>query len=201
MSSTAPATGDGTPPRSPPVAGESTGDDPAPAAGPTRYVALGVAALVIALIAVLAVGSGAVDDDASAVLGARVPPIDGPTLSGGSYDIDDARGRWVVVNFFATWCPGCINEHPELVEFDRWAAETGRAEVVAVVFNDTSQQVESFFASQGGGWPVLDEPSVPIAFQVAQIPETFLVAPNGKVVRHIRGEVTAADLIAFIESS
>ncbi len=168
---------------------------------PIRWAALGVGAVVVALIAVLAIGPGDESVDASQLLGQRVPEIDGTTLDGQPYDVDDARGQWVVVNFFATWCPGCIVEHPELVAFDAWARETGRAELVAVVFNDPPDLVAQFFADNGGGWPVLDEPGVAIDFQVAQIPETFVVAPSGRIVQHIRGEVTAADLIATIEGS
>ena len=164
-----------------------------------RRNALVVAAVVVGLIALLAFGSDDRLDRENTVLGSRVPEVAGPTLDGGTYDIDSSRGKWVVVNFFATWCPGCIDEHPELLAFHDWATETGRAEVVAVVFNDPPARVAEFFDSNGGDWPVLDEPSIPIEFQVAQIPETFVVAPSGQVIQHIRGEVTAADLIATIE--
>lgn len=166
-----------------------------------RWTALAVGAVVVALIAVLSVGSDDRLNPANQLLGNRVPAIQGETISGGTYDIDDARGKWVIVNFFATWCTGCINEHPELVALDEWGRETGRAELVAVVFNDPVEAVEAFFAETGGGWPVLNEPSIPIDFQVSRIPETFLVAPSGQVVQHLQGEVEAAPLIALMESS
>lgn len=158
--------------------------------------------VVLGLVALFAVGSGE-DEDAgtSDLLGGRVPLVAGSTLDGGTYDIDDARGDWVLVNFFATWCPGCIAEHPELIAFDEWGEETGRAEVVAVVFNDPPDAVASFFSENGGDWPVLDEPSVPVAFQVSRIPESFLVSPSGQVVQHVRGEVDAAALISAIEAA
>lgn len=167
--------------------------------GSIRWVALGVGAFLVALVAVLAVGSGGLDAEGNDLLGRRVPDIEGTTLDGEPFDIDDHRGEWVVVNFFATWCPGCITEHPELVAFDEWADETGQAELVAVVFNDPAERVEAFFDENGGGWPVVDQPGVAVDFGVAQIPETFVVAPSGQVVRHFRGEVTAAALVATIE--
>ena len=68
---------------------------------------------------------------------------------------------------------------PGTVGVDQWASETGEAEIVAVVFNDPADEVAAFFAANGGSWPVLDEPSLPLEFQVSQIPETFLVAPSG----------------------
>ena len=167
----------------------------------TRWTALVVGLVIVALVAVLAVGSDDRLDPVNAVLGARVPDVSGTTLEGGQYDIDSARGRWVVVNFFATWCAGCVNEHPELVAFDQWGRETGQAEVVAVVFNDPADDVKAFFGENGGGWPVLDNPALPVEFHVAQIPETFLVAPSGVVVQHTQGEVDAAALIAVIEEN
>ena len=166
-----------------------------------RWSALAVGVVVVALIVVLALGSDDRLTDTNDVLGRRVPDVSGETITGERYDIDNARGKWVVVNFFATWCAGCINEHPELLAFDQWATETGQAEVVAVVFNDPVETVEAFFAENGGGWPVLDDPGLPIEFQVAQIPETFVVAPSGQVVQHIQGEVRAGPLIDLIESA
>lgn len=164
-----------------------------------RWISVGVAVVLVALIGVLAVGSDERLGATNAVLGQRVPEVSGSSLTGGNYDIDNARGRWVVVNFFATWCAGCVNEHPELVAFNQWAEATGEAELVAVVFNDPADAVLEFFERNGGGWPVLDETSVAIDFQVAQIPETFVVAPSGQVVTHIQGEVTADALIDVIE--
>ncbi|MGF1595775.1 MAG: TlpA family protein disulfide reductase [Acidimicrobiales bacterium] len=170
-------------------------------ATPVRWFAVGTGVLIVGLIGILAFGSDDRLDPASRVLGQRVPEIAGPTLDGGHYDVDDARGRWVVVNFFATWCPGCVNEHPELVEFDRWARRTGEAEVVAVVFNDPPERVAAFFDEHGGDWPLLDDSTIPLEFQVSQIPETFVVAPSGLVVQHIAGEVDADTLIALIEDN
>ncbi|MFV0524331.1 MAG: TlpA family protein disulfide reductase [Acidimicrobiales bacterium] len=179
----------------------SEADDPTPPRRTTRWVALGVGVVLVGLIAVFAVGPRDRLDPANAVVGQRVPEVAGPTMDGGTYNIDDRRGEWVLVNFFATWCPPCEAEHPELKAFEEWGRETGRASVVAVVFNDTPEAVGSFFEVNGGGWPVLYAPSIPVAFQVAQIPESFLVAPSGQVVQHIQGQVTAASLITLIEEA
>lgn len=164
-----------------------------------RWTALSVGVAVVALIGLLAFGSDDRLSDASEVIGDRVPEVSGTALDGTTFDIDNARGQWVVVNFFATWCVGCINEHPELVAFDQWADTTGQAEMVAVVFNDPPDEVSAFFDANGGDWPVLDEPSLPLEFQVSRIPETFLVDPSGQVVLQIQGEVTADALIGVIE--
>ncbi|MFV0258413.1 MAG: TlpA family protein disulfide reductase [Acidimicrobiales bacterium] len=183
----------------PGTTGES-GDEPPPRRT-ARWVALGVGVVLVGLMAVFAVGPRDRLDPASAVLGQRVPEVQGATMDGGTYNIDDHRGEWVLVNFFATWCPPCKAEHPELKAFEDWGRATGRASVVAVVFNDTPEAVGSFFETNGGGWPVLYAPSIPVAFQVAQIPESFLVSPSGQVVQHVQGQVTAESLITLIEDA
>ncbi len=165
-----------------------------------RFTALAVGAVVFGLIGVLALANPGGDKGGSTslLLGRVAPRTVGPTLDGGSFDLDDHRGSWVAVNFFATWCPGCVNEHDDLVALERWGRTEGDLQLVSVVFQDPPDQVVEFFAERGGSWPVLDNPSVPIDFGVAQIPETFLVAPSGQVVHHFQGEVTADQVVALI---
>ena len=102
-----------------------------------RWAALAVGVVLLVLIAVLAT-SRTLDSRgiSSKLLGQPVPPVAGETIDGGRFDIDDYRGRWVVVNYFATWCVPCQQEHPELVEFAERHAATGDAVVVSVAFSD-----------------------------------------------------------------
>ena len=169
--------------------------------GPARLASIFVGVVLVGLIALLAFAGEDEEGGVNSLLAQRVPEVAGVTLGGGRFDIDDHRGQWVLVNFFATWCPGCVNEHPELVELERWGQANGQLQLVSVVFNDPIDRVEAFFAERGGTWPVLDAPSVPVEFQVAQIPETFLVSPSGQVVLHVEGEVAASEVIRVIEAA
>ena len=179
-----------------------------PRVRPTRravtLVALAVAAVVAVLVVFLSLG----DPQRGALIGRSAvgqpaPPILGVTLTGDVFDLDAQRGRWVVVNFFATWCAGCIIEHPELVEFsERHAA--GDAVVVTVAFDDSPGAVRSFFERAGGDWPVLagGVGSVPVDYGVTAVPETYLVSPAGYVVDKLVGAsgVTADQLDARISA-
>jgi cytochrome c biogenesis protein CcmG, thiol:disulfide interchange protein DsbE len=174
-------------------------DHPPGGSHTTRWVALAVGAVCLGLIALFAVQGGNRIDPPSRLLGQRVPTVAGPSvIDGDHYDIDDARGRWVVVNFFASWCPPCIAEQPELRAFADWGGQTGRAELVGVVFQDPDAR--RFLVENGGTWPVIDDPAIPVQFQVANVPESFLVAPSGVVVQRMQGELTADDLIGLIDA-
>lgn len=171
--------------------------------GPARKAAIVVGAVIVAMIGLFLVSSpeDSHDREVTDLLRQRAPEVSGLAIDGRTFDIDDHRGQWVLVNFFATWCPGCVNEHPDLVELEAWGIENNNLELVSVVFNDPVDQVELFFQQRGGTWPVLNSPQVPIEFEVAQIPETFLVSPAGQVVLHVQGEVRSGDIIDFIEAS
>lgn len=170
--------------------------------GPARVASIVVGLVLVALVGLFALGSGTQEaEDASTLLGERAPLVVGTTLDGESFDIDDYRGSWVLVNFFATWCPGCVIEHDDLVELEAWGAERGDLQLVAVVFNDPPDQVQAFFDERGGSWPVVNEPSIPLDYRVSLIPESFLVSPDGRIVLHVEGEVQADDVQRFIEAS
>ena len=181
------------------------GGDPEAGAGPqlaaapprrrTALVAAAVLAVVLGgLVWILATRDPAQNRRADSPLVGRVaPPIEGVTIDGSTFDLDDARGQWVVVNFFATWCVPCRTEHPQLVEFASRHAVSGDAQVVSIAFDDQPDEVAGFFADQGGDWPVLVEGTgrTALDYGVSGVPESYLVAPSGVVATKIIGGVTA----------
>ena len=162
--------------------------------------AIAVAVVLIGLIVLLATRDPATDrTNDSPLIGKIAPPIAGETIApeasaGTRYDLDLQRGQWVVVNFFATWCIPCIQEHPELIEFAERHAEAGDASVVSVVFDDDRSAVVDFFRENGGEWPVVDGEDVILDWAVAAVPESFLIDPDGRVVERLTGGVTADGL-------
>jgi cytochrome c biogenesis protein CcmG, thiol:disulfide interchange protein DsbE len=180
------------PPQPSPDGGPS-GDDPVP--GRSRMgliVSLVVAVLAVAFVVVLATREPATERRAkSPLIGKVAPALVGETVDGGSFDIDDHRGQWVVVNFFATWCPPCVEEHPELVAFDEAHRSSGDAVVVSVVYNDRADAVRDFFAQRGGEWSVIaDGGLAAVDYGVVKVPETYLVTPGGEVAQKYTGGVT-----------
>ena len=165
-----------------------------------RRTAAVVGLVLVGMIGLFAFSGADLEAERNRLLGRRVPELTGQTLQGDSYNIDASRGNWVLVNFFATWCVGCVREHPELVELEQWGKGNG-LDVVSVVFDDDSDRVAEFFEQRGGNWPVLQDPSAAIDFQIALIPESFLVSPSGLVVQHAVGGLEADAIIAVIEAS
>ncbi len=174
--------------------------DEVPGQGSTaRWTAIAVGVVVLLLIGVFALQQfGEETIDSNPVIGAVAPPVEGTTIDGRPYDLDRYRGEWVVVNFFATWCIPCIEEHPELVEFSERHADDG-INVVSVAFDDTAADITTFFEEKGGDWPVLpsDTGRIVLDYGVTGVPESYLVAPSGQVVAGFTG-VTADQLDAVI---
>lgn len=169
-----------------------------PGWGRTALIASGsVAVFVALLVVVLATGDPATQRQVqSPLLGRLAPAVQGTTLDGGTYNLDGLRGRWVVVNFFATWCTPCVVEHPELVAFHDEHKSIGDAAVVSALYDDEPDAARDFFAERGGDFPVVLDPegAIGVAYGVARVPESFLVAPDGTVVQRLVGGITQEQL-------
>lgn len=169
---------------------------------PTLVAAVVVGAVVALLVGLLATRSTGGNETESASLdGKTAPPIDGKAIRGEPFDITTSD-QWVVVNFFATWCGPCVEEHPELVAFEREHTKTGDARVISVAFNENSETIARFFDAKGGDWTVVDgdEGRTAVAWGVAKVPESYLVSPYGVVVQSFRSGVTKAELDAVIDA-
>ncbi|MCX7620872.1 MAG: TlpA family protein disulfide reductase [Acidimicrobiales bacterium] len=159
------------------------------------WIAAMVAVVLVAFIVVLATRKPASERAVSSqLIGKRVPAFTGTTLTGETYDIDARRGKFVVVNFFATWCVPCRLEHPELVKFSERHKQIGDAEVVSLAFDDSPDNIRTFFAEAGGDWPVIADGtgSTILDFGVSGVPESYVVAPNGQVIAKFLGVTDAA---------
>lgn len=162
------------------------------------YVAVPVAVILALLIGVLATRKSASDQGGSkSIVGQAVPPVAGTALDGKRFDISQYQGKWVLVNFFASWCAPCQKEHPEIKAWATQHQQAGDGEVVMLVFGDDPARVRQFFDIHGGNWPVVidrTDDAFSLRFGVTQPPESYLVAPNGIVAAKWAGAITQRDL-------
>lgn len=170
----------------------------------TRRRAPIIAAVVLVVVVAFIIVLAGSDPDGrpaspSPLLGRQAPEIVGLTVGGVGFDLGEQRGRFVVVNFFATWCTPCIREHPELVEFEQRQGAEG-ATVISVVYDDRADDVAGFFEDNGGDWPVVLDPDgrTALSYGVSGIPESYVVGPDGTVVAKLIGGVTADDLVRVV---
>jgi len=139
----------------------------------------------------------------SPLLGKPAPAIAGQTVDGQSVRLDQYQGRWVLVNFFATWCIPCRQEHPDLIRFAAEHRQAGDLDVLGVVYDDSLDAVRDFRDKQGGDWPMVVDPNgrVALDFGVSGVPESYLIDPDGRVAAKVVGGVQAGaldDLLAKI---
>lgn len=161
------------------------------------WIAGGVALVLAAVVIIAATSKPAEQRIAdSPLLGHAAPAAAGTIVSGPSQSLADLHGKFVLVNFFATWCVPCRKEHPELVRFAARHAAKADADVLQVVYGDRTSTVKSFLKTNGGDWTVLDDPKGAIALDwgVRGLPESYLVDPDGVVLAKITGGATADGL-------
>ena len=166
-----------------------------------RWAACGVGLGALVLVAVLATRPPATQTTSSPLIGKTAPPVAGRNLAGGDSSLASLRGRWVLLNFFASWCPPCRTESPELVKFAFSHPAGQRVAVLGVVYGDTAANAAAFERQLGATWPSIVDPNERIAinYGVDDPPQSFLVAPDGRVVERILGGVTASGLDRLVD--
>jgi peroxiredoxin len=135
-------------------------------------------------------------------IGERAPDFTLPALTQGSLSLHDFGRQVVVLNFWATWCPPCVEETPSLEKF----AEQMRLQGVAVMGVSVDQDVaalQAFAAEQHLSFPIVRDPSRSVAnrYGTFQFPETYIIDQEGRVAEKLIGPMDWQDprIIAFVK--
>lgn len=120
--------------------------------------------------------------------------------TGKTHTLDSYKGKWVVVNFWATWCPPCLDEIPDLVALHKKYKDS-RLEVIGIAMDyQSTQQVLDFADSMFVNYPIVFGTSK-IAGQFGPLhglPTTYLYNPEGKRVAYQVGGITQEAIERYI---
>jgi len=181
---------------------QATTNQAPPRAFNTRVLLVGLA-VVVPLVLLLLLNLGR-DPHAigSPLVGRPAPDFSLQPLDGGEpVTLASLRGRPAVLNFWASWCVPCFQEHPLLVAASRGLGD--RVRFVGVIYQDSEEQVRSFLARQGSAYPSLVDPGsrTAIAFGIFGVPETYFLDAEGRITAKHVGPLDAASLRAKLEQA
>lgn len=130
------------------------------------------------------------------------PSLKVETFDGKTFDLAEHRGRWVVVNFWATWCTPCLKEIPDLDAFDKARADV---DVIGLAYEEIERaDMEAFLKEHPMSYPmaIVDTFNPPADFDTPRgLPMTYLIAPDGKIAKQFLGPTTSEELAKMIEKA
>lgn len=154
-----------------------------------KRIAAAVVVVAIVVILVLTFARGCDDGDGTSAAGGEGLALAGDTLGGDTYDLADSRGKVTVVNFFASWCPPCNEEAPELVEFAQAHPDVA---FVGVATSDGLNEASAFVEEYGIRFPVVFDSDGRLSgpWGVEYLPTTLFLDADGQEKERIVGGAT-----------
>lgn len=130
-----------------------------------------------------------------------LPPIDG---SGVALSTSDLKGKYTLINIFASWCVACIAEHPVILSL----GNEHKIPVYGIDWNDKREDIKNWLKIHGNPYDKIgfDEKGKAIVkFGISGVPETFLVNKEGIIIYNYKGPLTAEivenEIIKLIKSN
>lgn len=153
----------------------------------------------IFVLAVLVFLVGACTRGGATEVGEKASDFTLEDLGGKAVNLSDFKGRVVILDFFATWCPPCRGEIPDFIELEKTYGPSGLS--IIGVSSETPEELKDFAGSMGINYPVLVDASSKahgIYGPIRAIPTTFIIDKDFKIRKHYVGsrskEVFEADI-------
>jgi peroxiredoxin len=134
--------------------------------------------------------------------GETAPDFVLPALGSGSISLRDYRGQVVLVNFWATWCPPCVEETPGLEKFAEQMRNQG-VTVLGVSVDTDAVALQRFVRQYGLSFPMARDPTQAVAsrYGTFKFPETYILDREGRVAEKIIGAANWQDprIVGFVQ--
>ncbi len=123
------------------------------------------------------------------------------SLNGKPSSLADLRGKVVVLNFWATWCPPCVEEAPALNQLHQAIASQGGV-VLGISVDEDDEAYKKFLVDHSIAFPNYRDPSKQIAaaYGTSMFPETYIIDRQGRIARKIIGpqDWDSPDMVAYL---
>jgi thiol-disulfide isomerase/thioredoxin len=150
-----------------------------------------IAVFIAAVITVSLATSGTAAPSYPAAAGFTLPVLG---QAGKQLSLSEYQGKPVIVNFWASWCPPCQQETPLLASW--YKQQHGHVVLLGLDENDTTADALKFARAKGVSYPIGFDPQVQVAlaYNVDGLPQTFFLNAQHRIVDHVLGAVTEAEL-------
>ncbi|WP_108669279.1 redoxin domain-containing protein [Peribacillus acanthi] len=159
-----------------------------------KKIIASVALVLLVTVAMVQAMEQKKEDNAPGLkIGKDAPDFELQTLDGQKVALSDLKGKKVMLNFWATWCPPCKAEMPEMEEFQQ---QLSKDEVILAVNIDPQNDVEGFIDSMGVTFPIaLDEGGeVNKMYKILTIPTTYFIDSEGVIQEKFIGAMSLKDM-------
>lgn len=140
--------------------------------------------------------AGAGGGAALPIKGYQAPDFTLKTFDGQAVTLSQMKGKPVFLNFWASWCPPCQAETPDLVEMHKKYGDKIAFYGINLTQQDDQQKALDFIKNYKIDYPVLSdaEGKVSDVYRVQAIPTSVFIAPDGKIVELVQGLMTKQDM-------
>ena len=151
--------------------------------------------------------SSTVENESGLKVGQTAPDFTLMTLDGKEAKLSDYRGKKVILNFWATWCPPCKAEIPHMEKYYKKSAKDDNVEILAVNLKKSDKDedyIKNFVKSYDMTYPVLldTDGEQQEQYRIVTIPTTYFIDTKGKIQTTITGPMDQkkmSDIIANIK--
>jgi peroxiredoxin len=161
------------------------------------WCAVGLAAGILVLFAVPSYRQG------EASLAGKSADNFSADIAGKAEKLSDFKGKVVVLNFWASWCPPCVNETPSMIHLQQYIASRNGV-VLGGSIDEDPEAYAKFLKDYAINFPTFRDPTKKISldYGTSIIPETYIIDRHGKIARKIIGEQQwdSPDMLAYFDA-